>query len=404
MTTPVTLPGPGGWRDRSAILLMIAGGVCVTFIFTAIAPVLSALGDAMGGGTRGYVVGQLTMTVPDFGLIAGGPVTGWLLSRFGARPVLAWALLLFALSGSTGLVATEPVLLLAGRFVLGFAGAAIATTTTTMIGARFVGPARQRALGFWSGIGAVSGVLSVSLAGQLASLFGGWQAPFSLYLIGLPLFVMALAALPRSRPMTVAAEAPTGPVPSLRALLPLYLGIVPVFIATFMTGVQLSFLVAANGVADPVTQSWIIASASVGSALGALSSGFVRPRIGPKANFLLFIGLMAAGNLTMGTATAPVLVAVGAWLNGAGGGMSNPHFAALVMERAPLEARARALGWLYTAMFLGSFANPFVITPLTTWLGIHGAFLVVGLALLATLIVRMMRSMPAPAPAAVGSD
>ena len=97
---------------------------------------------------------------------------------------------------------------------------------------------------------------------------------------------------------------------------------------------------------------------------------------------LFFIGLMAAGNFIMPMTVNPVLMAIGAAFNGAGGGMANPFFAAVLIERAPVAARGRAIGLLYTTQFFGEFMNPFVVTPLAGPLGIHGAFFAVS-ALLA---------------------
>jgi MFS family permease len=79
----------------------------------------------------------------------------------------------------------------------------------------------------------------------------------------------------------------------------------------------------------------------------------------------------------------PIVIAIGAAFNGAGGGMANPYFAAILIERAPVEARGRAIGLLYTTQFFGEFMNPFVVTPLAGLLGIHGAFFAVSVLLVA---------------------
>ena len=373
-------------RDWAAIAVMCSGGACMAFIFTAIAPILSAMSDALGGGTQGYVIGQFTMTMPDIGIIAGGPVVGWLLGRYGARAILLVSFLLFAASGTAAALAGGAVTLLATRLLLGFAGAGIATSTTALIGARFAGAARARALGAWSGIGAAGGVLSIWLAGQMAEASGSWRTPFALYLVTLPLLLLALPALPRGKSAAAAAVGRA----SLKGLWGLYAGIVPVYVAVFMTGVQLSFLVAADGITSPVTQSWIIGAASAGSFVGAVSYGFFQPRLGSRGTFLLFIGLMAAGNLLMAAFPLPLTLAAGGWLNGMGGGMANPYFAMVLLERATPEAQGRALGWLYTAMFFGEFANPIVVTPLAALLGIHGAFIFVAAALALTMAGRLV--------------
>jgi 3-oxosteroid 1-dehydrogenase len=38
---------------------------------------------------------------------------------------------------------------------------------------------------------------------------------------------------------------------------------------------------------------------------------------------------------------------------------------------------------MYTAIYLGDFANPLIMSPVRAWLGIHGAFLAVSAVLAA---------------------
>jgi MFS family permease len=371
-------------RDRLGMAVMVSGGWWMALIFTAIGPILSTMGNALGGAEHGYMIGQLTMTIPDIGIIVGGPIVGMLIERYSARSLLFVSFALYAVAGSAGMIVDDGVTMLSTRLLVGFAGAGIATSTTALIGNRFTGNTRIKALGYWSAFGALGGFLSALAAGWVAKIGGGWHAPFSLYaLAAIPLILALFVLPPRVKP---AAKAEKIAVPSVWHLWPLYAGMIPVYVAVFMTGVQLSFLLGADKIDDAVTQSWVIATASGGSILGAVSFAFLRPRLGSRGVMLVFIGLMAAGNLVMPLTADPILIAIGAAMNGAGGGMANPFFAAILIERAPIAARGRAIGWLYTVQFFGEFMNPFVVTPLAGPLGIHGAFLAVSALLAGGLV------------------
>lgn len=374
-------------RDRVGMAVMVSGGWWMALIFTAIAPILSAMSDQLGGPTKGYLagngywIGQLTMTIPDIGIIVGGPIAGLLVERYSARMLLFFSLALYAVSGSMGLAIDDGTTMLSTRLLLGFSGAGIATSTTALIGNRFEGETRVRALAYWSGVGAAGGVVSVFLAGQIAHVTGGWHSPFILYAMAVIALGVGIVTLPaRSRAVVQAIKVR---VPSIKLLIPLYAGMVPLYVATFMTGVQISFLLGADAITDPVTQSWVIGTASAGSVLGAFAFSYLRPRFGARVTLLTIIGLLAAGNIVMPLTYAPVIIAIGAAMNGMGGGMANPHFAAVLIERAPIEARGRAIGLLFTTMFFGEFMNPFVVTPLAHMLGIHGAFFAVAAMLTA---------------------
>jgi MFS family permease len=106
---------------------------------------------------------------------------------------------------------------------------------------------------------------------------------------------------------------------------------------------------------------------------------------------MLLIGSMATGLFLMPLTASPVLLAIGAAFNGAGGGMASPHFTAILIERAPVAARGRAIGLLFTMQYVGSFANPFVVTPLVGLLGIHGAFFTVSALLVAGIVAAGFR-------------
>ncbi len=53
-----------------------------------------------------------------------------------------------------------------------------------------------------------------------------------------------------------------------------------------------------------------------------------------------------------------------------------------MLNRAPdPDSRSRALGFLYTATYIGNFLNPLIMTPLRREIGNHQVFLAVGVLL-----------------------
>lgn len=60
----------------------------------------------------------------------------------------------------------------------------------------------------------------------------------------------------------------------------------------------------------------------------------------------------------------------------------------LVVNRAAPEARA--LGFMYTANYIGGFLNPWITTPIRTWLGNHETFLAMGVILLVAAVAQSL--------------
>lgn len=363
-------------RDGLAFAVMLSGGFFMALIFTAVGPILSAMSSHFGGGNRGDIIAQLMQSMPNIGIILGGPLAGYLVERIGSRRLLLFSLAFYGLAGCVGRYFDDPYSLLGSRIIVGFAGAGIATATTALIAERLQGDRRVRALGYWSAVGAAGGAISVILSGSMADQ-GNWRTPFVLYGSAFILLGLAMVSLRPSPEKTLQPDTKS-PGGALSRYWAIYLVIVGYNVIVFMTGVQISFLLAANGIHSPGTQSWIISGASIGAMCGAATYGFVQQYIGNQRSIILALALMAAGNWIMGSQESPILLALGCALNGWGGIMGNPYFSALLLDKVPVNLRGRALGLMYTMIFAGEFLNPFVVMPLRMVLGIHAAFMLVG--------------------------
>ncbi len=379
-------------RGKVVLSFLVGCGLAISLIFTAIGPVLSTIAVQFGGGTHGNVIAQLMMTLPSLGVILGGPTIGSLISNWGTRRVLFWCLVGYGLSGSAGLVTDATMTLLASRFLLGVAAVGVATSSTTLIG-DFEETIRARALGYSSAVASAGAIASIYLAGILAEI-GGWQLPFAIYGVAFALLLAGMVSLPGRQTRVGRPPRAADDSVSVLRFWPVYAAVVAVTVVVFMTGIQVSFLLAANGIAAPNEQAWIIACASIGATAGALTYGFARRAIGQARTFLLCLTSMGLGNLVLGSQHHALPLALGCALNGLGAGMTVPHFAGRLIENAPLSVRPRALGLMYTMIFVGEFVNPWIITPIHVRYGISAAFLAIGIATLVAGAYLALRPSP----------
>lgn len=382
-------------RLRRGLLVacLVGCGLGVSLIFTAVGPVLSTIATQFGGGTRGNLIAQLMVTLPSIGVIVGGPIVGFLAARFGAAALLFISLAAYGTFGVGGWVIPSEYPLLATRFLLGIAAAGVATGSTALIAERLEGNVRSRALGYSSAVASAGAIASIFLAGRLANI-GGWHLPFTIYGVGFFLLVLGVASAPGLQHPTLHAREVKVAGSSLARLWRTYAALVAVTVVVFMTGIQVSFLLAARGIPKPGDQAWIIACASVGATLGALAYGSLRRRVGSDWTLIVLLSVMGIGNLVLGSQHDPVLLAFGCALNGIGGGMTVPHFANRIIETAPISVRAQALGVMYTMIFVGEFVNPWIVTPLHLRFGIAAAFLCVGTAALFGATYSAARRVP----------
>jgi MFS family permease len=378
-------------REKATIALVLLSPLLSGLIFTALPPVLALIAVHFGGGARGNLLAQLTMTVPSVGLIIGGTLAGWFIQKAGLRPVMIFSLIAYAGVGSAGLVADSGAALLASRLLLGLISACIMTSSATLAGQAFDADSRARLLGYANACASAAGVFSTLGAGAIAEAWG-WRAPFALYLASLVILVVSFAAVMDGAPPR--QEARPSIARDLIALWPFYTLAMCLFIVAIAVVTQVSFVLAGDGFVQPSLQSWVIGANSLMSAFGSAVYGATQRRLGMRGTFGIIGTLMCAGLILIGWSHSPGIIAVGCGLSGAGSGLLTPHLLSVILQRAPAPARPSAVGLLYTAMFLGDAANPLVMAPLAAAFGLHGALAVIGGALALGSALFVLRRNP----------
>lgn len=381
--------GGGVMSAWLVLILTLSGPPALSFLTTIVAPLGSSIAHHFGGGDRGALIAQLSITLPAIGVMLGGPLLAPAIKWLGYRRVVVASAVLMTLTGALCAVIDNIILFLAARFVVGLSGVALYSSLVALSGVLFSGVTLGRMISYQNGLSALSGMGLVLLSGFVASQFG-WRVSFWLY-FGLSVFaILALIAwLPEK--VTLKGQPRRGTV-SLRPLLSIYLITIGVFAVVFMVIVQGSLLMSANGIEDPSAQSFVIAASTIAYAITATACSWIETNITKNWTFTASLVLLAAGLSTMGAIPAVWGATLGSLLLGAGSGLSASYLTKIVIERAPEGARERAVGFIAPTHYLGQFANPFIMQSLRMTVGIQGAFILIGLVLcvaaLATILIQ----------------
>ncbi len=389
------------FRDRAAVFVMLTGGILNVLALVAIMPAIASIAGhfaahADADGTVMTILGyklkvelstQLMITLLNIGIMFAGPVLGLVAERVGYMRVLPVALGIYAVAGSAGLYLDDPRGLLFSRLIIGLAAASISICCYSLIGDRFQGKERSRMLGYQSALVMIFGLIGLEGGGQIADL--GWRVPFAIYLIGIPMMLVALvAAQPVAKHPSQQVKTPS--IMVLAPMWPLYLMLIPFNLAAYMTSVHLPFVLAGDGVTTPSMQGNIMASSFVLNIVTSLLYGRIAAQFSRKWIFVMLVGLFATSDMIIGLSNGWVGSMIGCWVAGLGGGLMTPFFVNIILNRAPEAARARAIGLMYTAMYVGDFANPFVITPLRLQVGNHHIFALVGIGLFVVVAAQAL--------------
>lgn len=347
-----------------------------------IAPSLPALADSFAATPGIQTLAGLVLSLPALAVVLCAAPFGWAADRFERRAVLIGSLIAYALGGASGAIAQTMPQILAGRFVLGIGVAGTLTIATQLAADHWHGAERARFMG-WQGasISAV-GIASVVAGGALAEL--SWRAPFTIYLIALPIAVLVGTVVPR-RPADEAAARPdaaaeTDAVPwSMLALTGGVTFIVMLFILLVAT--RLPFLLGDIGVDSPSVVGVTLALMTLASFPTGLYYGRVRARLDPPTIAVIALTLMATGYALIAIGDSLAAVIPGILVSGAGLGLIIPNQNVWLMAHVPAGARGRASGLMTMLLFGGQFVSPLVSGALLLTMDLPGVFLTFGLAL-----------------------
>ena len=357
----------------SATLTVMAGSI--------IAPVLNLMREELGADP---VSAAIIITTHGIFIALSSPLIGILIDRVGAKRPFVLGLLLYGLAGASGLFITSYWHLIISRIFLGVAVAAVFTSITVLILNLYDGAERNKIMGWRGSSNSFGGIIWTLLGGVLGRY--SWHLPFAAYLIGIPLGLMAVFALPAVQHETLQGpegDSKTSSVLKIFKDVPILFVIYGlVFLVNtllYAIVVFLPQLLEKSDISNPFTIGLFISIAPLASGLTSLKYGKLRERLSYKMIILIALALWAIGFTTIFQGSYTWLIAPSIALFGIGLGMAMPAAMVWVGESVPVSFRGRISSYLGTFGFVGQFFSPIIFRPVVLSLGIHYVFLVAGL-------------------------
>lgn len=363
-------------RDASAGPFIAGLLLCVASLTVianaAVAPSLPGLRDAFASTPHVNTLAPLVITLPSLGIVLTAGIGGWLCDRFGRRPVMLWALLLYGIAGVAACFAGSLWQVLASRLLLGIGIGGTMTSTMAMIGDLFEGTARVRVSSAQPVVMTGASVLMLLAGGLLGEW--DWRYPFLVYGISLLLLPLAMAYL--KEPARAVIAAGTAPVAfSVGPFLVIGISALLSMIMYYLMPTRLPFLLRELGVASPALAGIAVAVGALFMAICAAFYGRYGVRLKPADIYVMIFTLTAVGYAVVGFATSFTMVLVGAAIAGTGYGWLFPVNNIMLMERAAPPVRGRAAGFHTTMIFSGQFLSPLMTGPVADRAGEANTFL-----------------------------
>lgn len=338
--------------SRGGVLAVMLASTATIMVGSAITPAVPAIGAAYGlGDGAAWLV-----TLPAVGVVVSALPLSRLIARWGPYRVCALFLPLYALLGLAGPWMPTAGLLLASRFLLGVATAAVMSASTALISQFYGGEAQTRMVATQGMVIELGGVAFLSLAGVLTDL--SWRGTFFIYAIALVAFLLLAlfvrpavrAGLPAEASAAESAAAEDKPARPVAPVLALAFLAMTVFftcivsIPGYFQG-TLGYSASLSG--------YYLAGISLTAVCFAGLMPLALRRLGAAACLAIAFASFAAGHacLFLFTGVGPLILAVP--LLGLGMGFSVPLINNLTVSRSSAAAKGRNLCLYSMAIFSG---------------------------------------------------
>lgn len=371
-------------------LVCVTGPALVALIPMAAAPALVSMARHFGANADSQLFSQIVMTLPAAMLVASAPAAGWLAPRVGQRIILLTSLVLYVVGGAGVLLIQSEIMLVFLRLILGIGGGGLLTSCLGLIGDHFSGHEREKLLGYATALSSLFAASALVFGGRLVDM-GGWQTPFTLYLLGIPLLILASLTI-HNRPLPPREKKRTDVSTELRHVWVYYLLLILLTLGMFTPAVQVAFVLQAKGIGSAQTIGTVIASTSIVAVFSAGAFGRLRRFFGLHGFLVLNALSMGAGILVIGIAGEVWHILIGCLFVGIGAGMSEPATASIIFRKTSPVAHAMAMGLIVSALNAGQFINPLAFAPLREAFTVSGSFVAVGALLLATSLFIAARN------------
>lgn len=374
------------YRDKNLQVLFGITLVAVVGV-SSIAPVLPKVADALDVSPNRVGLLITAFTLPGIVLT---PILGILSDRVGRKKIIVPSLFLFGVAGASVAFATSFETMLALRFLQGMGAASLGTINVTMIGDLYSGRERTEAMGYNSSILSLGTGMYPAIGGALAVL--GWQYPFLLPLLAIPIGMRVMLSLdydePRNERDLKEYLAELSRAVSNRRVV----GLLSVTLATFVIlfGAQVTYLpifIDTSFGASVAVVGVLLASASLASGLTSWQLGRITRYVSQKHLIMAAFGLYAAALTLVPLVPSVGLLVMPTLIFGVAQGLNLPNVFSMLTGSVSADNRGAVLALNGMHLRTGQAIGPLLMSAAAVTISIDGAYYLFALLPVIMLLV-----------------
>ena len=338
---------------------------------------------------------KLVMTIPSLAIALTAFFFGYLLDKWGRKPILILGLIIYVLAGTSGFIIDSLYILLLSRVVLGLAVAGTISGITTLLIDYFHGKELEKYMGYQGAFLAIGGLFTLSISGVLADI--GWKYPFLIHLFGLLIlpgiiFFISEPKIPATPKLEINSE--IGIEVRYKPIFGIYaLGFVSMLFI-FIFPVQLPFLLKSQLGLSNTQVGLFLAFQTPIAIIISINYSKIKALLSFQLMFALIFLSIGINHLIVAMSTNYSVILFSMLFGGVSLGLFPPTLNVWLASVISPDIRGRAISGLTTFIFLAQFMTPIVTQPLVESIGlvqVFGYTGIVSLILFGVMIVLNRR-------------
>ena len=340
---------------------------------------------------------QLIVSLPALTIILTNLFFPWLCRMLCTRTIAVLGLLMYVVFGAGAFFADNIGLILLLRALLGVSVGMIMPLSTGLLSYYFPPKEQARLMGLAACMSQMGGVIATLLSGLLANI--SWNTSFLVYLFGLPALVLVAVYLPNERLHTTSSLHNRSTGTSLLRFAPSVAGMFLQMLIFFIFPTNFAITARANVLLTGNDITFIMVGLDLVAAVIGIMFGWMMHTMRRVVKYMAPLSFMLGYALfAMGSST-PLLLS-GAFFVGIANGIGMPYLNTIASIEGGKEAATTVMPLLSAALYLGQFASPLIVSPLSEWLGGNNAPYIIGVLLSVMFLVQTFFSRGGQAPVA----
>ena len=334
----------------------------------AVAPALNAV-SAHFADAKPLLI-QFVVSMPALFIILTNLCFPLLCKLMRTRTLAVCGLLLYVVAGSGAFFADNIAVLLVLRALLGVSVGMIMPLSTGLLAYYFPPEEQARLMGLAAAMNQMGGVVATFLAGMLAGI--SWNYAFLVYLLGLIAIVLVALFLPNERlgnenqneNENRASRTLNSQLSTLNLLKRFHPSVVGMFLVMILFFIYPTNFALTASTTLPVTGiTLVMMGLDVVAFLVGLVFGAMMKRFAAQMKYVAPLGFMA-GYLCLATGPSLAWLLIGSAFIGIANGVGVPYLNTIGSVKAGKDAATTVMPLLSTALYLGQFLSPLVVSPL----------------------------------------